>query len=183
MNRINYMVSFDGDNWVSLKPGYGNVSYAEEQTGEDEITVKLSFPQGESQFDELKNAVLHLINNFNISLIQKINNKIVEIARLPVHSKRLSLPDHFNSDPNFCILYDTISRFYSSKTGISIDRELINQRMIYVKELLINTDLTITEIAYRTHYCNKNYLCSQFNNEIGEKPCDYRKLHKTGEKP
>ncbi len=51
---------------------------------------------------------------------------------------------------------------------------LINIRINRVKELLIHTDLNITEIAFQTGFADSSYLTRQFKAKTGMTPRDYR---------
>ncbi|MDM8143830.1 helix-turn-helix transcriptional regulator, partial [Megamonas hypermegale] len=55
---------------------------------------------------------------------------------------------------------------------------VIQQRIKEAQNLLLSTDLTITEIAFHCGYNNSNYFQSVFNNIVGMPPGKYRKSWK-----
>ena len=76
-----------------------------------------------------------------------------------------------------------ISEYYLSHTfkkhiGCSPMQYVIRQRIREAQNLLLSTDLTITEIAFHCGYNNSNYFQSVFNNIVGMPPGRYRKSWK-----
>ena len=76
-----------------------------------------------------------------------------------------------------------ISEYYLSHTfkkyiGYSPMQYVIQQRIKEAQNLLLSTDLTITEIAFHCGYNNSNYFQSVFNNIVGMPPGKYRKSWK-----
>jgi AraC-like DNA-binding protein len=56
---------------------------------------------------------------------------------------------------------------------------LINYRLIQAKSLLINTDLKITEIAYRVGYQNPSYFSRLYKKCMGITPEEERRKRLT----
>lgn len=76
-----------------------------------------------------------------------------------------------------------ISEYYLSRTckkflGYSPVQYITKQRLKEAQNLLLTTDLTITEIAFHCGYNNSNYFQSVFSNNIGMTPGKYRKSWK-----
>lgn len=70
--------------------------------------------------------------------------------------------------------YDSVSAIFAQHEGITIEQYLIRQRIRQVKKLLRETDLTLTEISYRTRYSSVHYLSKQFKMVEGLNPSEYR---------
>ena len=68
-----------------------------------------------------------------------------------------------------------LSRLFASQAGIPFSEYLINVRVRHVKQLLINTDLSVSEIAYRTGFSNADYLSACFHKREGMTPSAFRK--------
>lgn len=60
--------------------------------------------------------------------------------------------------------------------GISIEKYIIKHKIELVKELLLNKDLNLNEIALRMHYSNVSQLSSQFKEITGLTPLHFRRL-------
>lgn len=70
------------------------------------------------------------------------------------------------------------SRLFASQLGISFSEYLSGVRIKHVKDLLIKTDKSITEIAAETGYCNGDYLSAQFKRKTGITPSRFRQNSK-----
>ena len=72
------------------------------------------------------------------------------------------------------------SRVFHAQLGMSFTDYLSNVRMQHVKELLIRTDKSITEIALSTGFCHGDYLATQFKRKVGMTPTQFRKSNLQG---
>ncbi len=73
------------------------------------------------------------------------------------------------------------SRLFKAKIGISFSSYLKNVRLRHVKELLVNTDLSISEIAMETGFSTGDYLSSCFGESEGTTPTGFRRAMKQTE--
>ncbi|NOS92646.1 MAG: helix-turn-helix transcriptional regulator [Cyclobacteriaceae bacterium] len=76
--------------------------------------------------------------------------------------------------------YDTISQIFSETEGLSLQQYIIAKRLEKVKELLVYTDFTLTEIAYVTGFSSINHLSRQFKEQTGLTPSYFKSIR--GEK-
>ena len=67
-----------------------------------------------------------------------------------------------------------LQKIYKTYFGKSIIKEMIQFRIDRAKELLLNTDMTVTEIARECGYSSYNYFARQFKTIEGISPSDYR---------
>jgi AraC-like DNA-binding protein len=68
-----------------------------------------------------------------------------------------------------------LSRLFVSQVGVPFSEYLINVRIRHVKELLLNTDLSVSEIAFHTGFSNADYLSACFRRREGMTPTAFRK--------
>lgn len=68
-----------------------------------------------------------------------------------------------------------LSTYFKGKTGVNFKDYLTNLRMAKAKELLLETDLKIQDIAMRVGYQNRNPFIRMFRKHTGVSPRDYRK--------
>ncbi len=68
-----------------------------------------------------------------------------------------------------------LSRLFASQVGVTYSEYLINVRIRHVKELLLNTGLSISEIAVQTGFSNADYLSAVFRRQEGMTPTAFRK--------
>ena len=72
--------------------------------------------------------------------------------------------------------YDTISGQFTKAEGITLEKYIINRRIDKVKERLVYSDDTLTEIAYRTGYSSVQHLSNQFRQQTGLTPSYFRQV-------
>ncbi|WP_196593534.1 AraC family transcriptional regulator [Pectinatus sottacetonis] len=68
-----------------------------------------------------------------------------------------------------------LSHTFKKFIGQTPMKYIINKRIAEAQNLLISTDLTVTEIALKCGYNNSNYFQVVFNNIVGMTPGKYRK--------
>ena len=68
-----------------------------------------------------------------------------------------------------------LSRLFTSQVGVTFSDYLINVRLRHVKELLLNTDRSISEIAVVSGFSNADYLSSCFHRKEGITPSAFRR--------
>ena len=67
-----------------------------------------------------------------------------------------------------------LQKIYKSYFNKSIIEEMIQFRIEKAKELLTNTDMTVTEISKECGYSSYNYFVRQFKISEGISPSEYR---------
>ena len=67
-----------------------------------------------------------------------------------------------------------LDRLFARELGTPVGREILRQRMIAAKALLQETEMTLSEIAAQTGFCNAGYLANIFRREFGVTPGQYR---------
>ena len=72
-----------------------------------------------------------------------------------------------------------LAHSFTNYIGISPIRYLLEKRMQISRDLLLNTDHSIAEIAESTGFSSQSYFSQQFRKENGVTTQKYRKLHKT----
>lgn len=70
-----------------------------------------------------------------------------------------------------------LSHIFSKAYGISPINYLLEMRIIHSKELLKNSDYSITQIAHMTGFSSSNYFSQSFKKYTGVTPNRYRKNH------
>lgn len=63
--------------------------------------------------------------------------------------------------------YDTLSALFSSEEGITLEKYIIHCKIEKVKELLMNTEMSLTEIANVLGYSSQAYLSNQLKKHTG----------------
>jgi AraC-like DNA-binding protein len=114
-------------------------------------------------FEIIKDETDALIEHLKVSLIKKIESN--EINNLSIF-----LSKHFKKS------YSALSKLFSKKEGITIEKYLINLKIERVKELIQLGQLNFSEIAYTLNYSNSSHLSRQFKTVTGMSMSSYRSL-------
>ena len=124
------------------------------------ITLQiLGFIQAVSQY--------HEINTGN-------DAKLVEEAKFLLReavSTKISIEEVLQKLPAG---YSKLRKDFKRLTGLSPNQYLLNLRLEKVKELLTNTSLSISEIAYQTGFESVSYLSKIFKKKNRKGPKSYR---------
>lgn len=74
----------------------------------------------------------------------------------------------------------TLSHLFKKETGVSISEFLGKLRTERGKVLLKDTELTVSQISDALGFCNANYFCRIFKENVGCSPSAYRKENRVG---
>ncbi len=116
---------------------------------------------------------IEIVENQKSVLIQKIKDTILEMVNseepLQVKSS-VYIADKLNHSYNY------LSNVFSDITHTSIENFIIIQKIELAKQLIINNQLSLTEISYRLNYSSVAHLSTQFKNTTGITPSAYQRI-------
>lgn len=139
----------------------------------------------EEQVDEQINKVTMAALLMNIS---RHSDRVVEDNSDPQHAVVAEVlkevEDHY-ANPNLSAISKKyhvslayVSASVKERTGKTFTDLLIEKRMILARDLLLSTNLPVTEISYMVGYSNTSYFYSLFNKNFGMTPNTFRKERK-----
>lgn len=82
---------------------------------------------------------------------------------------------------NILLGNEHILEIFSEIQGVSIMHYIVYQKIEKVKEMLLYTDLSIPDIAYKFNYKNKDFLIAQLKKYTGLSPDYFRKIKRKRE--
>jgi len=88
-------------------------------------------------------------------------------------SENITLTDIAN---HFAVSEEYFSRYFKKSFNITFSNYLLSIRLNAAKEMLRDTDLTITEIAFRNGFTDPNYFTTCFKKMFQSAPRNYRKM-------
>lgn len=103
---------------------------------------------------------------------QLINNIIVYINKN--YMEEISLSALANT---FYLSKEHLSRLFKKETGTNLFSYIMGLKLNEAKRLLVQTDLTLEDIAYKLGFSNGNYFSKVFKKNMGQAPRDYRIEH------
>lgn len=144
------------------------------------ISVEIGRAEIDSELDaeglnrlsrRLEESGFELISDPAKDLVETIKREIIMLVRSaePV-DVRLSdyLTGKLHRD------YNSMSRLFSEHEGRTIERYMMLQKIERVKELLLDGELTVSEIAYITGYSSIAHLSRRFKEITGMTPSEFR---------
>jgi AraC-like DNA-binding protein len=121
----------------------------------------------------LREYGIEVIESQKSILVQKIKDTITEMvtSEEPLNIKSsVYLSEKLNHS------YGYLSNLFSDVTYTSIENFIIIQKIELAKQLIINNQLTLTEIAYKLNYSSVAHLSSQFKNNTGITPTAFQRI-------
>jgi AraC-like DNA-binding protein len=151
-----------------------NIKHKLLELGEIEISNIVS----DADFAELQASLsryaIYIVNNEKSQLIQRIKDTIVEMIyendKLPAVTISQYLSDKLN------LSYGYITNIFTENTYSSIENFIIIQKIERAKKLIVEDQLTLTEVSYKLNYSSVAYLSSQFKKVTGLTPSAFKRI-------
>ena len=74
--------------------------------------------------------------------------------------------------------YDTLSSLFSSLEGYTLEKFIISKKIEKVKEFLVYTEQSLSDIAYALGYGNPSYLSNQLKKHTGFTSSYYKRIRR-----
>lgn len=132
-------------------------------------TLQESINWFNSIVDEISNCSINH-NKKHTEIINQINSYIEEN-----YTSSISLS---NIAEKFFINKNYLCDIFKSETNSTINDYITNLRIDKSKELIRDTSLTLTQIAYQIGYQNTSYFNRVFRKKTGISPSEYMKLYR-----
>lgn len=121
---------------------------------------------------DLKDQGFTILKAHDDTVVEKIKTAIISLvydkgAETPTLSQYLQ--------QTLAQDYSGLSKLFSEKTGQTIERYYINQRINRAKQLISYGELTLSEIALSLGYSSTAYFSSQFKQVTGMTPSAFKK--------
>lgn len=129
------------------------------------------------------NQLLHSLILLLLEVVADDQN--MRLASQPDTGMRIRqyIDDHYRDDLSLARMglalgmsHFHLARQFRASIGISPMQYLIRRRIGEAQSLLINTRLSVTDIALRVGYDNSNYFHSAFRKVVGVTPGQYRRM-------
>ena len=107
-------------------------------------------------------------------MIQRIKDAIVEMVYEKDKLPSVTISQYLSEKLNFS--YGYITNIFSEYTYTSIENFIIIQKIERAKKLIIEDELTLTEVSYKLNYSSVAYLSSQFKKVTGLTPSAFKRI-------
>ncbi|MBL1232452.1 MAG: AraC family transcriptional regulator [Flavobacteriales bacterium] len=155
---------FDGIEGVELKKA---------RLGEVTLTYdpqKIQTFEIEKGFSELGFTV---VTDANESLVENIKVAAIELIHHSNNMSSLIRNSDYISD-RVQVPYDKLSKVFSLVTNMTLEKYLILLKIERAKELILNSEYTLSEISYMLGYSSVQYLSNQFKKTTGFTVSQYK---------
>ncbi len=142
--------------------------------GEVKLLEKVSAGRLERFSDDLSAYCIEIVENQKSILVQKIKDTIVDMVFNKNTDVNVKTSVYLADKLGFS--YGFLSNFFSEVTYTSIKNFIILQKIEYTKQLIINENLNLTEIAFKLNYSSVAHLSTQFKNTTGITPSAFQRI-------
>lgn len=142
--------------------------------GEVELVKKLSSEQYLALNNSLNDYGILIIESQKGILVQKIKDLIIDMVFN--ENTDLKVKSSVYLAEKLGHSYGYLSNLFSEVTFSSIENFMIIQKIEYSKQLLLNTELNLTEIAFKLNYSSVAHLSTQFKNTTGITPSAFQRI-------
>lgn len=118
---------------------------------------------------------LELLQEKKSRLIEKIKVIITELLNSSEDEIKINLSDYICTKINYS--YNYLNKIFKEKTGTTIEKYFISNKIEKVKELLRIDELSLSEIAYMMQYSSLAHLSNQFKKVTGLQPSYFKQFN------
>ena len=147
------------------------------ELGKVELKEELSNEDHFSLSKMLNSVGFEFLENKENRLIEKIKSAVCHYIDNQEDISKVNFSDYIRKNVNYD--YTTLSHLFSEKEGITIEKYFIEQRIERVKKLLLNMEVSVSEISYQLQYSSVGHLSNQFKRSTGLTPSVFRRLRLT----
>ena len=142
--------------------------------GEVELLGKIA-PEKLQQFSDALNIYgIEIVENQKSILVQKIKDTIIDMVFNQDTEVNVKTSSYLSDTLGHS--YGYLSNLFSEVTYTSIENFIILQKIEYTKQLIINENLSLTEIAFKLNYSSVAHLSTQFKNTTGITPSAFQRI-------
>lgn len=149
--------------------------------GEVEIMENISAEQREQLKTDLLLSGFELMDDKKGILIEKIKITIIEMVHYAGEPIKLKFSEYLSEKLQYDYTY--MANLFSEVQGITIGQFIGAHKIERIKELIIYSELNITEIAWKMNYSSVAHLSNQFKKVTGLSPSHFKKLRELKRNP
>ena len=135
---------------------------------------KLDHEQHAQLNAELSRYAIDLTEDVPNDLVEQIKRAVIEMVNKGEDRPNINISDYLSKKLNYS--YGYLTAVFSETTYTSIAHFTIMQKIERIKDMLINQNLTLTEISYQLGYSSVAYLSNQFKAMTGLTPTKFKEI-------
>ncbi len=131
--------------------------------------------------DKLKKIGFELIRDTDSILVEKIKTLIINFIHYnDGENLKINFSEFISRETGYDYTY--LSKLFSEKASLTIEKYIILQKIERVKELITYGEHNFSEIAFLLNYSSVSHLSRQFKKVEGLTLSDYKKAHQYNRK-
>ncbi|GGW34616.1 helix-turn-helix domain-containing protein [Arenibacter certesii] len=150
------------------------IEYVIHGVGEVEFERPPTLLEMQKMANNLDRYGIEIMDDQQIALVQRIKDAISEWVHEEENPKKYNFSTYLSEKLDYSYTY--LSSLFSETTYSSIENFIILKKIDYVKSLIINSEHTLTEIAYKLNYSSVAHLSAQFKKTTGLTPSSFQKI-------
>lgn len=116
---------------------------------------------------------LELVDNKKGVLVDKIKSTVVEMIQSSNEHLKSKSSDYLASKLNYDYTY--LANVFSEIESSTIEQFIILTKIQAAKDLIANSELSLTEISWKLNYSSVAHLSTQFKKITGDTPSRFRR--------
>ena len=136
-----------------------------------DFTTIRNYPSRANQFSNDP----HIVTEKEMNLVKKLESLVFDMIYCNDELPQTKYSAFISK--NIGVNYTYLSKLFSKVKSITIEHYIIAHKIERVKQLLLNDDLTLSEIAWKLHYSSTAHLAAQFRKVTGQTSTLFRKLN------
>lgn len=126
--------------------------------------------------DTIKALDFEIVPNKENRLVAEIKNIIQEVFKNQTYrDSKIKFSQLLSEKLN--LSYDILSAAFSKAEGITLNSYIIQKRIEKIKEYLLHTDISLTEIAFLMDYSSVFHLSHQFKVVTSLTPSQFKQMN------
>lgn len=150
---------------ISLK-AYDGIQVHKVQIGEIELSYSSDIYSEEQVLEIFSELGFPVVVDEEVKIVEQCKRAAIELIHFANNTNSLIRKSDYIAE-RLQIPYDKISKVFSRVTGTTLEKYIILLKIEKVKELLINNEYSLSEIAYMLDYSSVQYLSNQFKKITG----------------
>mgnify|MGYP003675138899 FL=1 len=122
----------------------------------------------------LGNYGIEIMDDQQMALVQRIKDSVTEWIMDEENPKLYNFSTYLSEKLDYSYTY--LSSVFSEATYSSIENFVILKKIDFAKSLILQNNLTLTEIAYKLNYSSVSHLSAQFKKTTGLTPSAFQKI-------
>ncbi len=150
-----------------------NIPVLDVQLGEVWLKNELSINEMTMLKTKLEEVGFELLDDYKKQLIEKVKTLLINHIQHSNDELHISYSNYLSEEVGKDYRY--LSSLFSTYTGITIEKFIIQLKIEKIKEYIFYDEMSISEIAYKMNYSSPAHLSRQFKQVCGLSPKDYKK--------